>query len=428
MPTIELTAAAVAAARAPEGKEREFFWDSTLPGFGLMVTATGARSWVVQYRANGSSRRMAIPGGKPLATAKKEAKIVLGAVAKGGDPLAEKRKARESRANTLKAIAETYLADPDVAALRSAEEKSGTFRRYIYPSLGARPIGEIKRSELVKLLARVKANNGPAAANNTFKILSRFFNWYAPRDDDFRNPIVRGIYSQTKGDGARTLTDDELRILWKVSGEGKNPYDHLVRFILLTATRLNESARMVRDELAADGNDWTIPASRYKGQDGKSAHAHLIPLSPLAREVLAAVPIIQVNDAPSPWIFTTNGTTPISGFSKFKSALDHRLAAALESEGDKTRKRIIAALNERYPGKGLEPFDGKWSTHSLRKTARTLMDRIGIAESVAEKCLGHIRGGLVGTYNHHEAKEEKRAAFEALALEVVRIARTNDYD
>lgn len=432
MPTIDLTAAAIGAARVPEGKEREFFWDSTLPGFGLMVTAAGARSWVVQYRAHGNSRRMSIPGGKPLAAAKKEAKVILGAVAKGGDPLAEKRKARDSRANTLKAIANEYLADPDVKKLRSLHEKKGTFNRYIFPSLGARPIAEIKRSDIVRMLARVKANNGPAAANNTFKVLSRFLNWYAARDDNFRSPIVRGTYSQTKGDGARTLTDDELRIIWKVSGEATGPYDHLVRFILLTATRLNESAEMPRDELSPDGSEWTIPQARYKGEDGKSAHAHLIPLSMLARETLAAVPVVNNGFI----VFTTNGKTPVSGFSKFKKSFDKRLFDALEQEGDETWKRIVADLNSRYPGKGYLPFgkewyDAKpadrakqnpWSTHSLRKTARTLLDRLGVSESVAEKCLGHIRSGIVGTYNHHEAKEEKRAAFEDLAAEILRIS------
>jgi hypothetical protein len=56
------------------------------------------------------------------------------------------------------------------------------------------------------------------------------------------------------------------------------------------------------------------------------------------------------------------------GFSKFKAAFDERLLEALENEGVVVRKRIVADLNERYPGKGYEPFDGRWRTHSLRKT------------------------------------------------------------
>jgi integrase len=424
MPTVKLSSTYVTKAPIPTDKEREFYWDAALPGFGLMITANGARSYVVQYRANGTSRRMSISGSRPLAQAKRDAKGILGAVAKGGDPLMDKRQARKAKGGTLRRIVEDeYLADREVKKLRSINEKRGTFERYIFPTLGSRPLAEIKRSEIRNMLDKVKRNNGPGAANNAVKVLSSFYNWYVPKaDDNFSNPIVRGTYKQTKGDGARTLSDDEIRILWNVAAEGRSPYDHFLQFILLTATRRNEAARMLREELSADAMEWTIPEARYKGEDGKSAHAHLIPLSPQARDVLARLKVLQVNGKDSPWVFTTNGTTPISGFSKYKKAFTDRLFEALDKADPGPRKRIISDLNNRYPGKGYQPFDGKWRTHSLRKTARTLLDRLGVSESIAEKCLGHIKGGIVGTYNHHEAKPEKRAAFEALGREVERIA------
>jgi integrase len=237
------------------------------------------------------------------------------------------------------------------------------------------------------------------------------------RDDDFNSPIVHGVWTVSGGDGARALSDDEIRILWKVASEGRNAYDHFIRFCLLTATRLSEAAEMPRSELSPDGTEWTIPSKRYKGQDGKSAHAHLIPLSPLAREVLSAVPQLG-----SDYVFTgRGGKKPIAGFNELKKAFDQRLRATLEQEGERTYDQIIRDLNERYPGKGFQPFDDGWKTHSLRKTARTLLDRVGIDTRIAEKCLGHIQIGLLKTYNHHEAKPEKRTAFEALAREIERI-------
>jgi hypothetical protein len=92
--------------------------------------------------------------------------------------------------------------------------------------------------------------------------------------------------------------------LWNVAGEGQSPYDNFLKFLLLTGTRLRESANMSRDELSADGTEWTIPASRYKGQDGKSAHAHLVPLSSLARDVLAGTRVFQAGGKDSMWVFT----------------------------------------------------------------------------------------------------------------------------
>src|SRR5262245_22112884 len=115
MPTRSLDARFVATATS-DGKALEFYWDSSLPGFGLMVTAKGARSFVVQYRnADGVSRRMTINGGRTLAAARREAKRKLGDVAGGGDPLADKQKQRGAREDTLRRIVETeYLVDDDV--------------------------------------------------------------------------------------------------------------------------------------------------------------------------------------------------------------------------------------------------------------------------------------------------------------------------
>ena len=81
----KLTPAFAAKVKATLGNARTTYWDAGMPGFGLMVTANGHRSYVVQYRAAGRSRRMHLKQGLTLRAARKEAKAILGAVAKGGD-------------------------------------------------------------------------------------------------------------------------------------------------------------------------------------------------------------------------------------------------------------------------------------------------------------------------------------------------------
>ena len=58
----KLTPGFVKTATAIDGKDRTIFWDQAMSGFGLMVTAAGSRSYVVQYRAGRSSRRLTIDG------------------------------------------------------------------------------------------------------------------------------------------------------------------------------------------------------------------------------------------------------------------------------------------------------------------------------------------------------------------------------
>ena len=106
---IRLTPAFAAKATTEPGARRTTYWDTGMPGFGLMVTANSHRSYVVQYRAVGRSRRMHLKAGLTLRAARTEAKAILGAVARGRDPLGERRKAERAESNTLNAIVEEYL-------------------------------------------------------------------------------------------------------------------------------------------------------------------------------------------------------------------------------------------------------------------------------------------------------------------------------
>jgi hypothetical protein len=49
------------------------------------------------------------------------------------------------------------------------------------------------------------------------------------------------------------------------------------------------------------------------------------------------------------------------------------------------------------------------------------MSRAGVSPDIAERCLGHVIGGVRGVYDRFEYIEQKRAAFERLAAEIARI-------
>jgi integrase len=394
-----LTPTFVMKASADPGSERTIFWDEALRGFGLMVTSAGHRSFVVQYRAGGRSRRMSFKDGLSLAGARKEARAALGVVAKGRDPLAERRKADEAATHTLKSIAEGYFAR-EGRRLRSIEQRKAIFERLIYPRFGGRPIDSIRRSEITRLLDNIEDENGAVMADHVLAYLRRLFSWYAGRSDEFRSPIVRGM-ARTKGKERarkRVLSDDELRIVWDTAERKSGPFGFMVRFLLLTATRRNEVARMTRSELSDDGRTWTIPAERYK-----SKIDHLMPLSAAARALLVEMPVIgRRNDG---YIFTTDGKRPLGGFSKFKRQFDEQVLGLLR-EHDSEAKPLL-----------------RWTLHDLRRTARSLMSRAGVVSDIAERCLGHVIPGVRGVYDRHEFKDEKARAFEALAEQIDRILR-----
>ena len=60
---IKFDAKTVARLKLPDNKKEEIYWDEELPGFGLRLRAIGdrvVRTWLVQYRAHGRTRRMKV--------------------------------------------------------------------------------------------------------------------------------------------------------------------------------------------------------------------------------------------------------------------------------------------------------------------------------------------------------------------------------
>jgi integrase len=385
----KLSPAFVARAVAEPGKERSIFWDAELAGFGLQVTKAGHKSFVCQYRnAEARSRRTAIKATLTLSEARKEAKSIIGKVAKGGDPLDEKRKATGAAENTLQAVGENYFRR-EGRKLRKAQEIERLLKRLVYPRLGLRQIDDIKRSEIISLLDKVADENGEVQADRVLAHVRRIMSWHAGRSE-FKSPIVRGMArckpSELKRE--RTLTDDELRAIWKAAGEINGAFGPLVKFLLLTAARRNEAARMERSELSYlqrdefEGDVWTIPASR-----NKTKLEDVKPLSRGALDVLAGLPVIQGCD----FLFTNDARGAFGGFGRYKRKLDKASGVT------------------------------DWRLHDLRRTARTLLSRAGVNSDISERCLGHVIGGVRGVYDRHQYIAEKRAAFEALAAQIERI-------
>jgi Arm DNA-binding domain len=86
------------------------YWDETLPGFGMRVSAGGARAWVVMYRYNTVKRRMKIGNypAKMLADARDEGREALRLADKGADPAAD-RKSQRAKLDTVADLAAAYV-------------------------------------------------------------------------------------------------------------------------------------------------------------------------------------------------------------------------------------------------------------------------------------------------------------------------------
>jgi integrase len=379
-------------------------WDEQLIGFGVRIRETGFMSYVVSYRA-GSGRAVlkkrltiATVGKVTPEEARKIAQGILGAVAQGRDPAAERRKTKAAAGNTLRSVIENFLArgafDREQRKLRTVDAQRAIFARLVYPTLGARQIDEIKRSEITRLLETIEDERGPRMASLTLAYLGRVMNWHAAREDDFRSPIVRGMTRGAATKRDRVLSDDELRAFWRAAEGWDHPFSRMLRFILLTAARRDEAVGMRWGEVAAA--TWTIPAARYKTKVDVT-----LPLSRAAQDLLAAIPRFGEH------VFTTTSSKTargsIAGYkTKFERLMLVELRRAATARGDDSEKVVLE----------------RWTIHDLRRTARSLMTRAGVSPDHAERALGHVIGGVRGVYDRHAYLEEKREAFEALARQI----------
>jgi integrase len=365
--------------------------DSGCHGLYLVIQPSGAKSWAVRYRYQGRPTKLTLNGGTSLAGARKAATDALHELEGGRDPAAARKAtkvaAMEAATNTVASVCAAYM-KREGGKLRTSDARESIFQRLINPAIGERPIGGVKRREIVAMLDGIEDTSGPRMADVTLAVLRRVFTWHALRDDDFANPIVRGMARQKAAEHRRTriLDDDEIRALWAATADD-TVFSALIRVLLLSGARRNEIARMKWGEIDADGV-WTLPAAR-----SKTATEIIRPLSKAALALIEQMP--QIDGCPFVFVSAT-GRTPVSQFA-----------------APTARLRVASGVTG-------------WRLHDLRRTSRSLLSRAGINSDVAEKCLGHSRGDIIERYDLHKFLPEMTHAFEALAALIERIANPPD--
>ena len=359
-------------------------WDGRVPGFGVRCFPL-KRMYVFRYRTKSGLQRtvnIGVHGALTVERARERAADLYEAVRKGEDPVAAETARAKASANrrTVGDVLDSFMRRHG-DSLRSAGEYHATFNRLVRPQIGDVDLGLLRRSHLTAMLDHIEDHHGATMADRALQYTRSALNWHASRDDDFISPVAPGMMRTKASEQARTriLDDEELCAVWPVLEEA-GPFGVFVKLLLLTAQRRAEVAGLRRSEIRA--GLWIIPAERYK-----TARPQSVPLSAPAQAIIAALP---KGDPVFPVSFINSG---------------------------KPKARLDKAVTARQGGR---PLDA-WTLHDLRRTARSLMSRAGVRPDIAERCLGHVVGGVEGTYDRHHYVEERRAAFEALAATIERI-------
>ena len=374
--------------RKPPAKGRLIITDTALPGLSLRINPAssknpdGLRYWLLRYRPRHQEQRSTVLGPYPalsLAYARQRAGDIVNVAKKGIDLIAEEKRQAEDRqkaeamARTISEVGNDYLAHIR-GRLKSYQNISSRFRNHIFPALGNRLIGEVRRVDIVELLDKLQHRHGLCHMTN--RVRESFiclFGYAIERQLVETNPAAGTKRRQVERPRERVLSRGELQLLWRALDIIPDPGRSYVRILMLTGCRRQEARAMRWDELDLESRLWSLPSRRTKG-----ARPHEIPLSECAAEIISLMP------RNGPYVFTIEGKRPMTV---------HQIKARLDRET------------------GIED----WRLHDLRRTLRSGLAELGVSYEIAERVIGHSMPQLERTYNVFAYREEKRNALERWA-------------
>ena len=369
-------------------------YDASQPRFGVIAAASGAVSYFVQYRMGGRgtpSKRLVIGrrGDLTLDAARKLARKRLGDVAQGVDVVQARKDERMKLTGlTFRDACLRYLAIHEKPT-RYWREKRARLVSGDVKHLATLPIATMERVRIARAIVDVRKRSS-SAARLLFADIRPIFAWALDQGIIDANPMLGMRGPATAQARDRVMTDEELRVLWRVLDAEGWPFGDAFKLLLLTGQRRDEVTGMRWREVNLDAQTWTIAKDRCK--NGK---AHTIDLCPEAlRLVGARMPEdgARSHITGNRLVYTTTGQTPVSGYSRAKSRIDRKMKAEL---GDR-----------------FQP----WRLHDLRRTAASGMAALGFQPHVIERVLNHVsgaQGGLVGVYQRHEYRDDRKRAILA---------------
>jgi integrase len=407
------------------GRKDRLVFDDAQRGLAVRVTATGGRTYLCQYTIHGHKWR--VPLGScsavSLAKAREAAAAVMGDVAKGRNPAAERKaaaaaeRARRVRNRlTLRVLIEDWKRIHLTGRRPSYAAEAVRALHYAFGDYLDDSAEDLDRAVVVRVLDALTrrrerkggegAGKAPGAAitGRTAAYGRAAFAWAVKRGSVRANPFAALPVVKAAAKRERVLSDAEVVEIWQAAGEASEPFGPIIRLLILTGQRRGEVAGMTWGELSDDLTIWSLPAERTK-----NGIVHNVPLSTPVRGLLQ--PFMREDPgkrhASSQLVFPGVAGTPFAGWSKAKVALDNAIMA----------RRAKAAETGGKPRVPLVP----WNVHDLRRTVATGLQRLGVRLEVTEAVLNHIsgsRGGIAGVYQRHDWAAEKRAALDAWATHV----------
>ena len=366
--------------RKTRPKDKPFLiWDTKQRGLALRIQPTGAKSWVVVYSRLGRSRWLTLGAADAiyLSDARMLAAEAALAVAKGGDPAAEKRAQRG--AGTFADLASKYVEQYAMKRNKSWRQADALVRRFALPRWSKLQASSVTRSDVKTMMAKIEA---PVVANQALAAISAVFSWGIREEIITANPC-KLIERNDVTSRERVLSESEVPLFWKAFDEIDPVRAAALKMILLTGQRPGEVANMRREHIV-DGW-WTMPGEPtpiWPGTKNKASHRVWIPKPALA----------LLGDGSAGFVFAGPRGGPVN-----------RVDDAMRT------------ISEKLGGEKVTP-------HDLRRTHGSTITALGFGRDAMNRIQNHKEGGIADVYDRHGYEAETKRIMEAVARKIMTLS------
>ena len=371
--------------KAKPADKRYDLFDASARGLGLRVAISGTKSWFIMRRFNGRMLRITF-GRYPeisLANARLKVPEVLREMADG-------RTQGQRKSDLFKIVLEEWL-KKDQAKNKSVHQVKMAMYLHALPALGNMSVTSITKRDVNKMIDKVVDAGSPVAANRILAYTKRFFSWCKERDILDQSPVEAIKLPSKENDRDRVLNLGEIKSFWISCDKMGYPWGPVFQLLLLTGARLKEVSQASWSEISISDRTLDLPGSRTKNE-----RAHQIQLSVQTLKILLSLPKIEGQD----FLFSTNGKTPVSGFSKVKKRLD-----------------ILCGV-------------ANWRFHDLRRSFAThSSEKLSVSPVIVDKILNHRTGqvrGVTAVYQRGEYLAERREALQKWGDYIERLVAGED--
>ena len=371
-------------------------WDDRLTGFGLRVHPTGAKSFIVNYRAGDGGRKApnkrVVIGryGKITADqARRLAQETLGRVASGDDPAGERAEARAMA--TLQDAIDDYIA----ANPRRAETTNKMYRRYERLYVGdwlARPLDALTRRDIEARFNRITGDHGEESANQCMSFLRSVYRRPCVDHDGLRNPVEQwlaggGRFNPRKR--RKISAPAEVLPRWRagIEAQVESPVVRdIFWFGLYTGMRVGEIETLRWDRV-------DLGAGLFRVEETKTGEPLELPVTRQLSAILGRR-LADREATPAPlriWVFPSARSKSghveaiegyyaritLAGGAKFWfHALRNCFITVAERELLLPRTLTKRLVNHARPSDVTEGYAADWTVEQLREPAQRLADKV----------------------------------------------------